>query len=169
MARDLLKRYRAKRDFSKTAEPSGAKRPAATTRGKRKFIIQKHAARALHYDFRLEHNGVMLSWACPKGPSLNPDDKRLAVHVEDHPLEYNTFEGTIPKGEYGAGTIKVWDSGTYELEKWRDGEIIFRFDGKRLHGRYVLFRAGGPKDWMIHRMDPAEGDPDPFQIGRAHV
>src|SRR6185312_13274990 len=96
------------------------------------------------------------------GISHDPDENRKAVHTEDHPLEYMTFEGEIPKGEYGAGTMKVWDSGTYEPEKWRDGEIIFRFEGKRLHGRYVLFRAGGPKDWMIHRMDPAEDDRDPF-------
>ncbi|HVX33338.1 MAG TPA: non-homologous end-joining DNA ligase, partial [Solirubrobacterales bacterium] len=108
------------------------------------------------------HEGVGVSWAVPNGIPQDPSENRKAVPTEDHPLEYMTFEGEIPKGEYGAGTVRIWDSGTYELEKWRDGEIIFRFDGERLHGRYVLFRAGGPKDWMIHRMDPVEGDPDPY-------
>jgi bifunctional non-homologous end joining protein LigD len=98
----------------------------------------------------------------PNGIPKDPSENRKAVRTEDHPLEYMSFEGEIPKGEYGAGTVAIWDRGTYELEKWRDDEIIFRFDGRRLRGRYVLFRAGGPKDWMIHRMDPVEGDPDPY-------
>jgi bifunctional non-homologous end joining protein LigD len=156
-----LSEYERKRDFGKTAEPaprkSGRKR-----KGNPRFVVQEHSATRLHWDLRLEHDGVGVSWAVPNGIPRDPDENRKAVHTEDHPLEYMTFEGEIPKGEYGAGTMKVWDSGTYEPEKWRDGEIIFRLEGKRLHGRYVLFRAGGPKDWMIHRMDPAEGDPDPF-------
>jgi bifunctional non-homologous end joining protein LigD len=168
-----LSEYERKRDFGKTAEPAprkakskgdgGSKRKGqAKRKGKPRFVVQEHSATRLHWDLRLEHEGVGVSWAVPNGIPKDPEENRKAVHTEDHPLEYMTFEGTIPKGEYGAGTIKVWDSGTYELEKWRDGEIIFRFEGKRLHGRYVLFRAGGPKDWMIHRMDPVEGDPDPF-------
>jgi bifunctional non-homologous end joining protein LigD len=148
MIRDLLKKYRAKRDFSKTAEPSGAARQAARKRGHLKFIIQKHDASRLHYDFRLEHDGVMLSWACPKGPSYNPDDKRLAVHVEDHPLEYNTFEGTIPQGEYGGGTVMLWDRGTWTPhgdvdEGLRKGKLSFDLDGKRLHGGWALVRLRG--------------------------
>ena len=109
---DALKTYRAKRDFTKTSEPSGA-----TTKrkpGGDRYLIQKHDATRLHYDFRLEHRGVLLSWAVTRGPSLDPHDKRLAVHVEDHPLDYGDFEGTIPKGEYGGGTVMLWDEGTWE-------------------------------------------------------
>jgi bifunctional non-homologous end joining protein LigD len=156
-----LSEYERKRDFGKTAEPAPSK-GGRVRKGNPRFVVQEHSATRLHWDLRLEHDGVGVSWAVPNGIPRDPDENRKAVHTEDHPLKYMTFEGEIPKGEYGAGTIKVWDSGTYEPEKWRDGEIIFRFEGKRLHGRYVLFRAGGPKDWMIHRMDPAEGDRDPF-------
>jgi bifunctional non-homologous end joining protein LigD len=156
-----LSEYERKRDFGKTAEPAPRK-DGRKGKGKPRFVVQEHSATRLHWDLRLEHDGVGVSWAVPNGIPRDPAENRKAVHTEDHPLEYMTFEGEIPKGEYGAGTMKVWDSGTYEPEKWRDGEIIFRFEGKRLHGRYVLFRAGGTKDWMIHRMDPAEGDPDPF-------
>jgi bifunctional non-homologous end joining protein LigD len=166
-----LSEYERKRDFGKTAEPAPRKGKAkgasagkgkSTRKGNPRFVVQEHSATRLHWDLRLEHDGVGVSWAVPNGIPRDPEENRKAVHTEDHPLEYMTFAGEIPKGEYGAGTMKVWDSGTYEAEKWRDGEIIFRFEGKRLHGRYVLFRAGGPKDWMIHRMDPAEGDRDPF-------
>src|SRR5215510_4288370 len=108
-----LEDYKKKRDFSKTPEPSGEVRPA----GGSSYCIQKHAATRLHYDFRLEHDGVLLSWAVPKGPSLDPRDKRLAMHVEDHPLEYAGFEGTIPAGNYGAGTVIVWDNGTFRSFK----------------------------------------------------
>ncbi len=156
-----LSEYERKRDFGKTAEPAPPK-GRAKREGKPRFVVQEHSATRLHWDLRLEHEGVGVSWAVPNGIPRDPAENRKAVHTEDHPLEYMSFAGEIPKGEYGAGTVEIWDSGTYELEKWRDGEIIFRFEGKRLHGRYVLFRAGGPKDWMIHRMDPAEGDPDPF-------
>ncbi len=156
-----LSEYERKRDFGKTAEPA-PRRGGRKRKGAPRFVVQQHDATRLHWDLRLEHEGVGVSWAVPKGIPQDPSENRKAVHTEDHPLEYMTFEGKIPKGEYGAGTVQIWDSGTYELEKWRDDEIIFRFDGERLHGRYVLFRAGGPKDWMIHRMDPAEGDPDPF-------
>jgi bifunctional non-homologous end joining protein LigD len=156
-----LSEYERKRDFGKTAEPAPRNRPRKR-KGAPRFVVQQHDATRLHWDLRLEHEGVGVSWAVPNGIPKDPEENRKAVHTEDHPLEYMTFAGEIPKGEYGAGTVEIWDSGTYELEKWRDDEIIFSFDGERLHGRYVLFRAGGPKDWMIHRMDPPEGDPDPF-------
>src|SRR4029077_9555551 len=114
---NALKEYHRKRDFKSTPEPKGDARADAKRRGKSKklfFCVQKHLASTLHYDFRLEHNSVLLSWAVPKGPSLNPADKRLAVRTEDHPLSYGTFEGTIPKGQYGAGTVELWDQGTWE-------------------------------------------------------
>jgi bifunctional non-homologous end joining protein LigD len=155
-----LGEYERKRDFGKTAEP--APRRAKRRNGAPRFVVQEHSATRLHWDLRLEHDGVGVSWAVPNGIPHDPAENRKAVHTEDHPLEYFSFEGTIPKGEYGAGTMAIWDSGTYEPEKWRDDEIIAAFDGKRLQGRYVLFRAGGPKDWMIHRIDPPAEERDPF-------
>jgi bifunctional non-homologous end joining protein LigD len=139
---DRLGAYRAKRDFATTAEPSG-----------RRFVVQEHHARRLHWDLRLENDGVLVSWALPRGIPAHPDENRLAVHTEDHPLEYLEFEGEIPKGEYGAGTMSVWDSGTFEAEKFREDEVIATFHGERLKGRYALFRTRGD-DWLIHRMDP---------------
>jgi bifunctional non-homologous end joining protein LigD len=156
-----LNEYERKRDFGKTAEPAPRK-GGRKRKGAPRFVVQQHDATRLHWDLRLEHDGVGVSWAVPNGIPQDPSENRKAVHTEDHPLEYMTFEGEIPKGEYGAGTVEIWDSGTYQLEKWRDDEIIFSFEGKRLHGRYVLFQAGSAKDWMIHRMDPAEGNPDPY-------
>jgi bifunctional non-homologous end joining protein LigD len=156
-----LAEYERKRDFGKTAEPAAARR-ARWREGAPRFVVQQHDATRLHWDLRLEHDGVGVSWAVPNGIPHDPSENRKAVHTEDHPLEYFSFEGEIPKGEYGGGTVQIWDSGTYEQEKWEDGEIIFAFEGKRLHGRYVLFRAGGPKDWMIHRIDPPERERDPF-------
>jgi bifunctional non-homologous end joining protein LigD len=156
-----LSEYERRRDFGKTAEPAPRRRSRGR-RGAPRFVVQQHDATRLHWDLRLEHDGVAVSWAVPNGIPKDPTENRKAVHTEDHPLEYMTFEGEIPKGEYGAGTVRIWDSGTYEPEKWRDDEVIFSFEGGRLQGRYVLFRAGGPKDWMIHRMDPPEGNPDPF-------
>ncbi len=139
---DRLREYRSKRDFSRTAEPVGKRRPSK--RGRR-YLIQKHDARRLHYDFRLEHDGVLLSWACPRGPSLDPADKRLAVRVEDHPLEYGSFEGTIPEGEYGGGTVMLWDEGTWEPlgdvdQSLAEGKLKFRLRGKRLSGGWMLVR-----------------------------
>ena len=147
---DKLGTYRKKRDFEKTAEPKGraAKRAKAP-----RFVVQEHHARRLHWDLRLEHEGTLVSWALPRGIPAHPDENRLAVHTEDHPLEYLEFEGEIPKGEYGAGTMSVWDRGTFDAEKFRDGEVIATFAGERLQGRYALFRTRG-KDWMLHRMDP---------------
>ncbi|MBS1679526.1 MAG: non-homologous end-joining DNA ligase [Actinobacteria bacterium] len=156
-----LSEYERKRDFGKTAEPTPGEGPRRH-QGLPRFVVQQHDATRLHWDLRLEHDGVAVSWAVPNGIPKDPSENRKAVHTEDHPLEYMTFEGEIPKGEYGAGTVAIWDRGTYALEKWREDEIIFRFEGERLRGRYVLFRAGGPNDWMIHRMEPVEGNPDPF-------
>jgi bifunctional non-homologous end joining protein LigD len=144
-----LESYRAKRDFDKTAEPRGDQGAA----GEGRFVIQEHNARRLHWDLRLEHEGVLVSWALPRGVPQHPDENRLAVHTEDHPLEYLDFHGEIPKGEYGAGTMEVWDTGTYAAEKFREGEVIATFHGERMQGRYALFATRG-KDWLIHRMDP---------------
>src|SRR6202023_4322263 len=136
-----LERYREKRDFKITPEPRGrvARRPDRAL----SFVIQKHAASHLHYDFRLELNGVLLSWAVPKGPSMNPADKRLAMHVEDHPLDYAGVEGRIPKGNYGAGEVIVWDAGTYETLDGEDpataiarGSLKFAMHGKKLRGAF---------------------------------
>ena len=145
MLRDRLQTYREKRDFTRTAEPSGKAATRKLAKRGRAFVIQKHAASRLHYDFRLEHNGVLLSWACPKGPSLDPADKRLAVHVEDHPVEYGSFEGTIPEGEYGGGTIMLWDRGHWEPhgdvdEGMAKGKLSFTLHGKRLRGDWALVR-----------------------------
>jgi bifunctional non-homologous end joining protein LigD len=145
-----LKSYRGKRDFSRTPEPAGEERPGQA--GGR-FVVHEHHARRLHWDLRLERDGVLVSWAVPKGIPPDPKQNRLAVHVEDHPLSYIDFAGEIPEGSYGAGTVKIWDEGTYDCEKWREDEIIVVFHGQRLTGRYVLFRTRGD-DWMIHRMDP---------------
>jgi bifunctional non-homologous end joining protein LigD len=139
---DRLGAYLAKRDFAATTEPSG-----------RRFVVQEHRARRLHWDLRMEHDGVLVSWALPRGIPAHPDENRLAVHTEDHPLEYLEFEGEIPKGEYGAGSMSVWDRGTFEAEKFREDEVIATFHGERVQGRYALFRTRGD-DWLIHRMDP---------------
>jgi bifunctional non-homologous end joining protein LigD len=142
---DPLTTYRAKRDFHQTPEPSGERRVAPAER--LRFIIQKHAATRLHYDFRLEMDGVLKSWAVTKGPSLDPEDRRLAVEVEDHPLDYGDFEGTIPKGQYGGGTVMLWDRGYWEPEDGRTpeqglkkGHLSFRLDGEKLKGGWSLVR-----------------------------
>jgi bifunctional non-homologous end joining protein LigD len=149
---DQLRSYRKKRDFEKTPEPKGRRK---ATKDAPRFVVQEHRARRLHWDLRLEHDGTLASWALPRGIPAHPDENRLAVRTEDHPLEYLEFEGEIPKGEYGAGTMEVWDRGTFEPEKFRDAEVIATFHGERLRGRYALFRTR-EQDWLIHRMDPPE-------------
>ena len=153
--------YRTKRRFDATPEPSGESRPEET--GQR-FVVHEHHARRLHWDLRLEHDGVLASWAIPNGIPDDPKQNRKAIHVEDHPLDYIGFHGTIPSGNYGAGEVSIWDHGTYALEKWRKDEVMVVFKGQRLTGRYVLFRAGREeRDWMIHRMDPAvDADAEPM-------
>ena len=145
--RSSLDRYQAKRDFSQTEEPKGAAVRLARA-GELRYLIQKHDATRLHYDFRLELDGTLKSWAVTKGPSLNPADKRLAVHVEDHPLEYGSFEGTIPEGQYGGGTVMLWDEGTWEpvgdpRSGYKKGRLTFVLHGKRLKGEWHLVRMGG--------------------------
>ena len=172
-----LEKYQSMRDFSKTKEPAGgATKPRAK---KLRFVIQKHAASHLHYDLRLELDGVMKSWAVPKGPSLDPTVKRLAMQVEDHPIEYNTFEGLIPEGEYGGGTVMLWDRGTYTADKAEDGndadavraglrkgDLKITFQGKRLQGSFVLVRTrgyqGGKAQWLLikHKDEHAEAGSD---------
>jgi bifunctional non-homologous end joining protein LigD len=166
-----LAEYREKRDFDKTAEPAG-KVAAPQSRRQLHFVVQKHAASHLHFDFRLELDGVMKSWAVPKGPSYDPAVRRLAMEVEDHPIEYNTFEGTIPKGQYGGGTVMLWDRGTYEPESggaedalregYERGDLKFVLHGKRLQGGWVLVRMrreeGGRAQWLLikHRDETAD-------------
>jgi bifunctional non-homologous end joining protein LigD len=151
-----LAEYEAKRDFKQTPEP-GAKVPRKEAKAPR-FVVQEHHARRLHWDFRLERDGVLVSWAVPKGVPPDPKKNHLAVHVEDHPLEYISFAGEIPAGNYGAGQVSIWDQGTYDTEKWSDREVMVVLHGKRLQGRHVLFRTNG-ENWMIHRMDPPQ-DPE---------
>src|SRR5687768_17972998 len=151
MPRSRLSRYRAKRDFERTAEPSGRKQSARDS-GELRFVVQKHAARRLHYDLRLELDGTFRSWAVTKGPSLDPAERRLAVEVEDHPLDYGDFEGTIPKGEYGGGTVQLWDRGYWQPigdlsaeAQLRKGELKFVLAGERLKGSWVLVRMKGDR------------------------
>jgi DNA ligase D-like protein (predicted 3'-phosphoesterase) len=159
MPSEQLKRYRAKRDFRKTREPSGSGKKRRRRKREPIFVIQKHAARALHYDFRLEVDGVLKSWAVPKGPSTDPREKRLAVEVEDHPLDYGDFEGIIGEGNYGAGAVIVWDTGPYEnvseepmsraLER---GHVSVFMHGHKLQGGYVLQRTrkvGEQQQWLL--------------------
>ncbi|MDP9240089.1 MAG: non-homologous end-joining DNA ligase [Actinomycetota bacterium] len=148
-----LDTYRRKRDPKRTPEPVPATDDATPKGNDSTFVIQEHHARALHWDFRLERDGVLVSWAVPKGLPLDPKTNHLAVQTEDHPLEYATFDGDIPEGEYGGGKVILWDRGTYECEKWTDREVKVVLHGNRVSGRYVLFRTSG-KNWMIHRMDP---------------
>ncbi len=169
MPEEELKPYRRKRDFARTPEPSGRRTAAGRAAAEQpRFTIQEHHARRLHWDLRLEHDGALASWAIPNGIPMEPADNRLAVRTEDHPLEYLEFEGDIPAGEYGAGTMRIWDHGTFELDKWEPAKVEVTFHGERLSGRYALFalskergragKTGEPAggDWMIHRMDPPE-------------
>ncbi|MDP8905753.1 MAG: DNA ligase D [Chloroflexota bacterium] len=166
-----LETYRRKRDFSKTPEPSGEEAAFAPPKPGRRFVVQRHRATRLHYDFRLELDGVLVSWAVPKGPSLNPKDRRMAVRTEDHPLSYFDFEGVIPKGEYGGGDVVVWDWGTWQAEETSDpasalrrGELKFSLDGQKLKGRFTIVktRPGDPDkdEWLlIHKNDEC-ADPE---------
>jgi bifunctional non-homologous end joining protein LigD len=182
--KDRLDRYQKKRDFTKTAEPSGAGPPPPD--GNR-FVVQRHRARRLHYDLRLEAAGVLLSWAVPKGPTLDPDARHLAVHVEDHPLDYFDFEGVIPHGEYGGGDVIVWDWGTWEPEPGEDpleaierGNLHFDLHGDKLSGRFVLVRRGrqerGKDNWLLlHKHDEhavtgwdPEAHPESVKSGRTN-
>jgi bifunctional non-homologous end joining protein LigD len=165
--------YKQKRKFNETPEPEGVPK---SSKSKLVFVIQRHKASSLHYDFRLEMEGVLKSWAVPKGPSLNPSDKRLAMHVEDHPYDYKDFEGIIPEGNYGAGIVEIWDEGTYSdldnsdkdtaeknlLEQLKIGSLKFRMFGKKLKGEFALVRlkAGGDKSWLLikHRDEYAVDD-----------
>ncbi len=180
--------YEKKRDFSRTPEPKGDGRRRKAARAPI-FVVQKHDARRLHYDFRLEVDGALKSWAVPKGPSLDPRVKRLAVPTEDHPMEYAGFEGTIPEGEYGAGPVLIWDRGTFEniTEKrgkvhpahlaLRDGHLLFRLNGEKLKGAFALQRTGEGKDarWLLVKMrdayasalkDPVKSQPKSAETGR---
>src|SRR3954470_19966142 len=166
MAKDRLAEYRAKRTFADTPEPAGGERAAAPASAGR-FVVQEHHATRLHWDLRLEHGGALASWAVPNGIPDDPKHNRKAVRTEDHPLEYLDFHGEIPRGEYGAGSMTIWDTGTYSAEKWRDDEVIATFDGERLNGRYALIKTGG-KDWLMHRMDPpVDPDAQPMPEGLA--
>lgn len=163
---DSLDRYREKRDFRRTPEPSGGEEQVRQQGPI--FVVQKHDASQLHYDFRLEVDGVLKSWAVPKGPSINPRNKRLAVPTEDHPIEYATFEGVIPPDEYGGGTVEVWDIGTYRNISEKDGQILpveqalgnghldFALNGQKLSGAFALTRMGKRKEWLLIKKD--DGD-----------
>jgi bifunctional non-homologous end joining protein LigD len=144
-----LKEYQAKRHFEKTPEPAGELKET----GKSRFVVHKHQASQLHFDFRLEKDGVLKSWAVPKGIPEEPGIRHLAVQVEDHPLDYIDFKGTIPAGQYGAGTVEIWDNGTYQATKWTDKEIAFEVKGKKLSGEYVMVHTR-PKDWILLKRKP---------------
>ncbi len=170
MADESLKQYRQKRNFGSTPEPSGEKSQNKSTNPA--FVIQKHSASHLHYDLRLETDGVLASWAVPKGPSTDPEQKRLAMRTEDHPLEYRDFEGTIPEGEYGAGQVIIWDKGTYALigDKSKDstspagaiekGHISFNLDGQKLKGGYSLTRIDDKGKWLLVKMRDSNAETD---------
>lgn len=164
---DKLETYKKRRNFTKSPEPSGKKEK---TSKKNIFVIQKHAATRLHYDFRLAIGGILVSWAIPKGPSLNPQDKRLAIQTDDHPLSYANFEGIIPEGNYGAGTVMVWDIGIYKNIKKKDGKIIpmktclknghleFFLEGKKLQGKFALIKMKNREQWLLVKMRDEHAD-----------
>ncbi|MEJ2350645.1 MAG: DNA polymerase ligase N-terminal domain-containing protein [Anaerolineales bacterium] len=167
---DPLKKYQEKRDFRRTSEPAGGRKKSS---GKPIFVIQKHDATNLHYDFRLEVDGVLKSWAVPKGPSTDPSEKRLAVPTEDHPIEYAEFEGVIPDDEYGGGTVLVWDTGGYRNlrtekdndgasmgEALEDGKLEVWLEGKKIKGGYALIRTGSGEGsrWLLIKMDDEQAD-----------
>jgi DNA ligase D-like protein (predicted 3'-phosphoesterase) len=173
MAKGRLDKYRSKRDFRRTGEPKGGK---GRKKGEPIFVIQKHDASHLHYDLRLEIDGVLKSWAVPKGLSTDPREKRLAIMTEDHPLEYADFEGVIPEGEYGGGTVLIWDKGTYRnlkeeendaglkkktmAEALDEGHLTFRLEGEKVQGGYALIhtKSGGKDNWLLVKMDDEGAD-----------
>ncbi len=177
MSAKKLETYKNKRNFKKTPEPSGKEKSKKLDHPI--FVVQKHNASHLHYDFRIEMNGVLKSWAIPKGPSNDPNEKRLAVETEDHPMSYATFEGTIPEGNYGAGTVKVWDHGTFESIKpekleqsYKNGKIEIKLNGKKLKGNYVLVRTklgGNKKNWLFKKMLEREDNDPKIKIGKYEV
>jgi DNA ligase D-like protein (predicted 3'-phosphoesterase) len=145
-----LDSYHEKRDFAASPEPRGE----VVESGLARFVVQEHHARSLHYDFRLELDGVLKSWAVPKGPPEEHGVRRLAVQVEDHPVDYIDFHGEIPSG-YGAGTVAIWDHGTFELLHRDEAKLVFILNGERLNGRYTLVQTGGTKNWMLIKSKPA--------------
>jgi len=193
MIEDKLETYKSKRDFSKTKEPGDEDCSFEWAKGRPIFVIQKHDASTLHYDFRIEVEGVLKSWAVPKGPSTDPAIKRLAIPTEDHPLGYADFEGVIPKGEYGGGTIMVWDRGTYRnlkgqdenekeppsvAEQLQNGQVTIWLEGEKLKGGFALIRTGkGEKArWLLIKMDdegadarrnPTSTEPNSVKTGRS--
>lgn len=167
VSKKLLSTYRAKRKFAQTSEPQGKKPKKSTGKKAPIFVIQKHDARALHYDLRLEDEGVLKSWAIPKGPSTDPDVKHLAAQTEDHPFEYKDFEGMIPEGNYGAGGVIIWDKGTYKNLKAplslsdciKNGHVVISFNGKKMHGNYALIRTHMRKNsWLFFKMKDDQAD-----------
>ncbi len=190
---EKLTRYKQKRDFRKTPEPGGGEASFDGVTQGPIFVIQKHDASSLHYDFRIEVDGVLKSWAVPKGPSTDPSEKRLAVPTEDHPLEYAEFEGTIPEDEYGGGTVMVWDRGSYEnlkkpegdgaepksvAEQYKDGHVTVALHGRKLQGGYSLIRTGKGDHvrWLMVKMkdddadarrNPTSSEPDSVKTGRS--
>jgi bifunctional non-homologous end joining protein LigD len=179
-----LEEYRRKRDFAKTPEPSGASAPPS--KDGHRFVVQRHRATRLHYDLRLEADGVLLSWAVPKGPTLDPDAKRLAMHVEDHPLDYFDFEGVIPAGEYGGGDVIVWDWGTWTISDGSDpieateqGDLHFDLHGEKVKGHFALVRRSarnGKQEWLLIKKNDehavpgwdAEDHPKSVKTGRTN-
>ncbi len=147
-----LKEYRQKRDFEETSEPEGE---LSSTVGSR-FVVQRHQARHLHYDFRLEMGGLLKSWAVPKGVPLEPGVKRLAIQVEDHPIEYIDFAGVIPEGQYGAGTVEIWDKGSFRLNREEPDHLEFTLSGEKLSGDYVLIHTDS-KNWLLIKRKPGTG------------
>lgn len=174
-AREKLQRYGEKRDFGRTSEPTGDEVQFEWAEKRPIFVVQHHDASTDHFDFRLEVDGVLKSWSVPKGPSTDPSDKRLAIPTEDHPLEYADFEGVIPEGEYGGGTVMVWDRGSYRnlkqdeadhgesvpsvAEQLEDGHATVRLEGEKIRGGYALIRTGGEeRRWLLIKMDDQEAD-----------